>query len=206
MPPITRRQDLASRAAHGGVAPAAKREGGQCPPYFETPYGVTTNGFTLVEIMMVVAILGLAAAIAVPLLSDTKDVQVASASRQVVSALLFAQTASISEQTPYQIVVDNVTDSISVLDQDDAPITDDLLSQTSLQVSFPTTPNMSQVKVDSVDFDGGNRIWFDRLGAPYSGLIADNTPMNTGQIILRAGDHTVTVNVEPVTGRITLVE
>ncbi len=162
-------------------------------------------GFTLVEIMMVVAILGLAAVLAVPMLSDTKDVQVASASRQLVSALLFAQTASISEQAPYQVVVDNVTDSISVRDQYDTPVTEDLLSQTTLQISFPTTDHMSQVKIDSVNFDAGNRIWFDRLGTPYSGLIADKTPLSAGQIILRAGTHTVTVNVEPVTGHITLI-
>ena len=163
-------------------------------------------GFTLVEVLAVVVILGLAAVIAVPLISDSGDVQIASAGRQIVSTLLFVQTAAITHQQRYRIVFDTATESYSVIDEAGNPVTDNILDNTTLQVDFPSTANFSKVDIDTVDFDGTDRVWFDRLGAPYSGDIGAMTPMTSGSIVLSSGQHAVTVSVEPVTGRITLTE
>ena len=59
------------------------------------------------------------------------------------------------------------------------------------------------VKIDSVNFDGTNVVWFDLLGAPHSGAIgASPTPLTVGSVVITAGDRNITINVEPVTGRI----
>jgi len=43
---------------------------------------------------------------------------------------------------------------------------------------------------------------FDYLGSPYNG---NDNPLNSGVISLQAGGSTATINVEPVTGFISVV-
>ena len=59
-------------------------------------------GFTLAEVLVVLFILGIASVIVIPMIGDSSDLQVTSAARQIASALLFAQTASITDQQPCQ--------------------------------------------------------------------------------------------------------
>ena len=65
---------------------------------------------------------------------------------------------------------------------------------------------VKSVTIDTVNFDGTDRVWFDRLGAPYSGAIITNTPLMLGEVTVRAGSSSYTVTVEPVSGRIKVNE
>jgi hypothetical protein len=53
------------------------------------------------------------------------------------------------------------------------------------------------------DSDSDHAITFDYLGSPYSGLDT-SSPLNSGQITLTADNFTLVVNVEPVTGYVTV--
>ena len=57
--------------------------------------------------------------------------------------------------------------------------------------------------IENVDFDTTSEIKFDYLGSPYNG---GDTPLNSGVISLRAGQMTATINIEPVTGFISIAD
>ncbi len=164
------------------------------------------RAFTLAEVLVVVVILGIAGAIIIPMISDSSDLQATSAARQIVSTLLFAQTAAIAHQEQYQVVFDAAAESYEVQDSSGAVIDNPVSSGSDYRVSFPDISQMKSVTIDAVNFDGTDRVWFDRLGAPYSGAIIANTPLASGEVTVRAGSRSYTVTVEPVSGRIKVDE
>ncbi len=162
------------------------------------------RGFTLVEVLMVLLILGIAATIVIPMINDTSDLQVTSAARQIASTLLYAQTASISSQQQYQVVFDTGANSYEVQDSLGNVIVDPVAGS-PYQIAYPNDRRTQNVSIDTANFDGSNTVWFDRLGAPYGGTIsASPPPLSTGQVEVRVKDKTMTITVEPVTGRITI--
>jgi prepilin-type N-terminal cleavage/methylation domain-containing protein len=62
------------------------------------------NGFTLVEIIIVVVILSIAALIAVPMVSSAADIQVRSAANQLAAHLDYAKSMAITHQQAYEIL------------------------------------------------------------------------------------------------------
>ena len=160
------------------------------------------RAFTLAEVLVVVVILGIAGAIVIPLISDSSDLQATSAARQIVSALLFAQTAAIAHQQQYQVVFDDATNSYEVQDFAGNAVDNPVSSGSDYRVVFSDISQLKSVTIDTVNFDSTDRVWFDRLGAPYSGPVIANTPLTTGEVTVRAGASSYTVTVEPVSGRI----
>ena len=59
------------------------------------PFG-SRRGFTLVEILCVVVILGIASAIIIPQLGTHDDMKVAAAARTVMADLIYAQNTAIA--------------------------------------------------------------------------------------------------------------
>ncbi|MBN1764296.1 MAG: type II secretion system protein [Sedimentisphaerales bacterium] len=160
------------------------------------------KGFTLVEMLVVIVIIGIAATVVIPMIGDNSDMQLTSASRKLITDLLWAQTVSISTQQRYQVVFDTANETYEIQDQDGTVINDPI-TKAPARMDYTVDNYLRSVEIATANFDGHNSVWFDRMGAPYSGAIIDNTPLTSGQIVLAGGEQTVTVNVEPVTGRIT---
>jgi len=68
-------------------------------------------------------------------------------------------------------------------------------------VDLQADSRLSRVDIVSADFDSQTTVTFDYLGSPYN---ATASPLNSGQISLQAGSFTMTVNVEPMTGYVTV--
>ena len=161
------------------------------------------RGFTLAEMLMVVLILGIAATVVIPMIGNTADLQLSSAARELVSTLLYAQTCAIASQQEYQVVFDAANNSYELQDKDGVVITDPVKKTPYRQV-FNTNSEFKAVTISLVNFDGGSSVWFDRLGAPYSGNPAAGIPLTQGIATLQAGTISMNVNVEPFSGRISL--
>ena len=162
------------------------------------------NGFTLVELIIVVVILSIAAMIAVPMVSSAADMQVRSAANQIAAHLDYAKSMAITHQQSYSVVFDVPNKSYQVQDEGGNPI------------EHPVNPglfvvNLSNSGLDKVDItdasfddDPDKAITFDYLGSPCSGKNTDFPLLDSGQIILQANDFSITVGVEPVTGYVTM--
>ncbi len=162
------------------------------------------NGFTLVEIIIVVVILGIAALMAVPMLSSAADMQVRSAANRIAADLDYTKGLAITHQSYYSVIFDVSGEFYEIQDETGTPI-DHPVNPGTFVVDFSTDSRLSQVNIVSADFDpdSSETITFDYLGSPYSGT-GTAAPLNSGQITLQAGDFTLTVDVEPVTGYVTI--
>src|SRR5690349_18226209 len=75
-----------------------------------------TSGFTLVEILMVITILGVAAAIVLPQVGSRDDLRTASMARAVMADLAYVQSRSVSMQRRHYVRFDVDANTYEVLD------------------------------------------------------------------------------------------
>ncbi|RKY11693.1 MAG: hypothetical protein DRP52_05590 [Planctomycetota bacterium] len=150
-------------------------------------------------------ILGIAAAMAVPMFSGAADMQVRSAANRIAADIDYAKGLAITHQQSYSLVFSG--DSYTIQKADGTSVPNPLTGAISFVVNFSTDSRLSQVSIDSADFDpdSSDTITFDYLGSPYSGeTTAPGNSLNSGQITLEAGSFSLTVDVEPVTGYVTI--
>lgn len=164
----------------------------------------TSGGFTLIEILLVVVIIAIAAMIAVPMMGSASSVQIRSAANMIAADLEYAKSMAISRQKNYSVVFNTANDYYEVHDPNGI-IGHPVKKGFDYKVDFNSDSRLNKVVIDNADFDSSNTITFDYLGSPYSGSGTLN-PLNSGEISLRAGDFTMTVSVEPVTGFISITD
>ena len=162
------------------------------------------NAFTLIELIVVMVIISIAALLAIPMISSAADVQVRSAANMIAAHLDYAKSMAISTQQYYSVVFDPANDSYEVHDAGGV-IEHPLKPGSDFVVDLQSDGRLSRVDIAGADFDPGSQpaVTFDYLGSPYSGTTTAN-PLNTGQISLQADSFTMTVTVEPMTGYVTV--
>ncbi len=170
------------------------------------------SAFTLIELLMVITIMSILAGIILPTLGNSSTFQLTAAARELNSIIMYTQNLAISSQQGYQITFDTVNNKFEVSDENGNLIDDPSKTAPSgttepdkykLKRQFSLDQNFNRVVITQADFDGTNILWFDRLGMPYSGPITNKTSLTSGQIILTAKTETTTLNIEPVSGKIT---
>lgn len=166
--------------------------------------GRTVGAFTLVELMIVIVIIGVAAAMAIPMMSSAASFQIRAGANMVAADLEYAKSMAISRGQPYSVVFDVDAESYEIRDQDNNPIANPITKDASYVVNFATNSRVDRVDISDADFDGATSVTFDYLGSPFSGTPPSTSPLNTGTITLEAGDASKTVSVEPVTGYISV--
>lgn len=160
------------------------------------------GGFTLIEILVVVIILGLAMYAAVPMFSGAASMQVQSAANMVVADLEYAKSMAISRQQNYGVVFDTGANKYQVVvDQNGVDVVVPHPVKLGFQyiIDFRADSRLSQVTLTTANFDSTNKIMFNYLGSPFNGT---GTDMNSGTITMQAGGVTMTITIEPVTGYI----
>jgi prepilin-type N-terminal cleavage/methylation domain-containing protein len=159
------------------------------------------SGFTMVEIIVVIVIISIAAMLAVPMFSSAADMQTRSVANMITADIEYAKSLAVSTQLDYCVVFDVAGDSYRI--QKGGSVIDHPYKSGGYIVALKSDSRISAVSITAADFDSQTAVSFDYLGSPYSGT---NTvaPLNSGQVSLQAGDFSMTVTVEPVTGYITI--
>ncbi|MEN8126306.1 MAG: prepilin-type N-terminal cleavage/methylation domain-containing protein [Planctomycetota bacterium] len=168
-------------------------------------------GFTLIEIILVVVILGIAALIAVPMVSSAADIQVRSAANHIAADIDYVKSMAITHQQSYSIIFDPAGESYEV--HVDPQGTDTVIEHPVIPGDFVVSLSgigLDRVNIVSADFDADvtKAITFDYLGSPYHGKSNDPADaLNSGVISLsdiQSGNFGLYVKIEPMTGYVTI--
>ena len=155
--------------------------------------GCAVRGFTLIEILIVIVILAIAAMTAIPMMGSAASVQIRSAGNMIAADLEYAKSLAISKGQNFSVVFDEVAESYRIVDQDGSTISHPVKKGFDYVINFKNE-GLGRVDISDADFDGASQVQFDYLGSPDKG----------GTVHLQAGTTTATISVEPVTGYITV--
>lgn len=161
-------------------------------------------GFTLIEVLVVVGIMALVAAMVVPQMMTAGQLGVQAAARMVISDILYAQNEAVVRQSPRKIMFDAVNNRYQVA-RTDSDGNDVVLNAqwrvasggdtTQLITDFARDSRFQGVVLENASFGGNPSLTFDELGAPSSGGSVD--------LVFR-NDVRYRVTITPFTGRVTV--
>ena len=158
-------------------------------------------GMTLVEIMVVVVLIAIAAAMVVPQLTGTADMRAQSAARTLMADLEYAQNHAIVTQADVSVQFNAGGNNYSV--SNGSGTLEHPITKKAYVMDFDEASGLTGVSITSVSFDGGSEVTFSALGAP---ACAGGAPLAGGQVDVSADEHTYRVSVAPVTGRVSVTK
>ena len=158
------------------------------------------RGFSIVEVLIVVMVIAIAAALAVPRMRDSEAAQLRSAANLLLADLSYAQAESITHATDTRLLVlgaNNKTYWIAAKSKPNDPITNPA-DRLPYKVVFGESraSALGKVTIFSSAVGGDARLGFGAYGQ------LDQTSAAT--ITLTAGGMKITLTVDPVTGQTTI--
>jgi type II secretion system protein H len=173
------------------------------------------DGYTLTELIIVVTILGIVAAIAVPTTSSNEGEQLELAAQEFAAAMRFARSEALRTGEPHGFRQESSAKRIRVfrLDQDTSPATliydvyhpvDKQLYDFDLNLqSLAAAESLSRTTVFRGTCNQAGNIYFDNNGTPWC-ADPDTILLDTFEIDLILGSSRRTVTLDDVTGRVTV--
>ena len=161
------------------------------------------SGYTLIEVLITVTIMGLAAAVVVPNMLQGGSLGVQAGARMIIADLLFAQNEAMAQQSDRRVTFDPSDNSYRVEKYDSSatawvlehnPVLGAASGTQNYVVDFDDDPRFKGIEIVSADFTGSTTVEFDDLGNPSSG----------GTVRLRFDTHRYDIKVAPFTGRVTV--
>jgi prepilin-type N-terminal cleavage/methylation domain-containing protein len=161
----------------------------------------TLRGYTLIELLIVVALLGLAASLLIPYLTGRTSLETQAAVRMIIADMTFAQSDAMAHQEMRRVQFIGDASGYTgycILKISESTFNSSFNPETADYLSDPTTNSGNWI----VDFDGGkDYITFDLLG----GTLLDSTSPGTGgSLIVTSPEATYRINIAPFTGKLTV--
>ncbi len=185
----------------------------------------TRYGYTLIELLIVVGILGLAGALLVPVLTNRGDFDTQAAVRRLMADLTFAQSDALANQQHRRVVFipdPNVSGQYvgwCIVKLNENQLAAPFDASTAVYVQDPLATGIDvgnyiinitgdsrfgEAFIASVDLDGGQAfITFDELGGTVT---ATGQPGSGGELIMRGGATTYRITIDSVTGKLSTAD
>jgi prepilin-type N-terminal cleavage/methylation domain-containing protein len=162
------------------------------------------SGYTLVEVLITVAILAIAAAMVIPSFGSTDVLRVQAGVRSIVADLTTAQSDALAYQRGRAVVFEPGTfpngRSYRILEVRSTTLDPDL---DSLSETRFTGDTFGDAAIIDGEFAHPNTIIFDEMGSPVDAPEGTNAAPNQW-IDIRGSGQTYRITVEAYTGRITV--
>ena len=159
------------------------------------------NGFTIIEMVMVIAIIGILAISAVSIIPPRKTIQLEARAQQLVNDIRYVQALSMSRHQRYRLDLSNSTQY-------------EILNGNGNSFVWPTIGSSIVELGDGITFSCSingspcaNYLVFDALGIPYlSASSSENGSAITDivQFTLTEGVDSEIINVIPETGYVSM--
>ena len=178
-----------------------------------------TCAYTLIELLIVIVVLGIAGALLIPHLAYKDSLASQAAVRLLISDLSFAQSDALANQEFRRVYfypdgsgycIFRLTEAEFDLpfDPNTVDIIDDPLGVVGDSggyiVDFTTKNRFENVSINSVNLDGGNLyVTYDALGGT---VMTGNAPGTGGQIRVLAADDIYQVDIAPFVGKLTVTK
>lgn len=167
------------------------------------------RGFTLIEVLVTVTILGIAAAVVVPQMGSKADLDLSAATRQVLMELDMARSEAITRNTTIYVAFTPATGSTGGSFTVYKTLPSTVLTNPQTMSNWVTTfggATYSKVKLTAANFDSTTILAFNETGSPYSvnGGTYAATALTSGVVTLTTGTQTSTVKVEALTGSLSV--
>ena len=177
------------------------------------------RGYTLIELLIVIAILGLAGALLVPSMSGQGDFDTQAAVRTLVGDIAFAQSDALANQELRRLHFYEDGSGWCIVRVDESALSEPFDAATAEYVRDPLagagangsyivrlrdtgleSGRHATVSVESVDFDGGARgLTFDEMGGTVG---AGGLPGTGGSVVLRSPDAAYRLYISALTGKV----
>lgn len=133
--------------------------------------GGRERAFTLVEVLVVVIIIGIAAAVVVPAMIRPGSLHVQAATRIVIADLLYAQNDAIAQQKPRRAVFDTANNSYRLTDAAGNTLAANWKGSggSNYVVDFKNDSRFQGVTLTTAQFGSDDFVEFSELGSPGSG-------------------------------------
>lgn len=174
-------------------------------------FGARTRAYTLIEMLIVITILGISAAMVIPSMGSAGVLRIQAAVRSVVSDITFAQMDALSYQEQRAVVFDEDANMYTLTRVPGGTIDPDV--DALFEAKGPG--QRYRVMLDDeqfggsflrdISFNGGSAIIFDEMGAPVaaggSSALSDG-----GSVQIEGPSSRFRIDVAAFTGRVTVVQ
>jgi type II secretion system protein H len=158
-------------------------------------------GFTLIEVVVVITILGILAWLAFPSLSTINEIRLDAAARRVASDLRYAQNRAIGSHTIHGVRFDvGAGRYIVYAANSGSAVVNPADRGKTLVVTFASLAETRGVSIESASFGTTPGVTFDFYGVPRDTAGVDLT--TAGRVVLLYQGQRDTVQVAPQTGAI----
>lgn len=173
--------------------------------------------YTLIELVMVIALLGLAASLLIPYMSGRSSLETQAVVRHIVAGLSFAQSDAMAHQEMRRVHFYDDGRGYCIVRVDDSNFNDEFNPDTASYVRDPIAPaghagnyiidfteddRFSDITITSVSIDGAQpHITYDSLGGT---VMAGDQPGTGGFIEVSSDEAVYRINIAPFTGKLTV--
>ncbi len=164
--------------------------------------GPIRRAYTLIEVLVVITVLGIAAATVVPAMSGSGVLRVQAGVRTIIADITTAQSDALAFQTGRAIVFYPSQNTYKVVEVRGTTIDPegDLISQTKLGTSEFGFANLNSATLAG---DDTRTLIFDEMGSPVTSA-GGSTPAGNGTIKVQGSGQIFTLTVEGYTGRVSV--
>lgn len=169
------------------------------------------RGYTLIELLIVISILGISAALVIPTMGSTGVLRIQGAVRSVVADITFAQMDALAYQEQRAVVFDEDANMYTL-----TRVIGGTIDADADALFEPKGPNQRfRVLLDeerfggsqlsNINLNGGSAIIFDEMGAPIASP-SSTTLSDGGSVRIDGPTSSFRIDIAAFTGRVTVVQ